>query len=1351
MTTTRITLTVDGTDLSADPGKTLLDLCKESGIYIPTLCHADKLNPNGSCGICVVDLEDHGLVSACTTLVADGMVIRTKSRDVLSARKQRLEELLGGHYGDCVAPCTTACPAHIDVQGYIALISRGAYKEASELIRENLPLPATIGRVCPHPCEEACRRNLVDQPLSIRNLKRFAGDYEIAYGYKKLPEKQPPTNKRVAVVGSGPAGLTAAYYLSLIGHEVVVFEALPKAGGMLRYGIPDYRLPQDILDNEIDTILSLGVELQTEKALGKDFTIKSLKNDGFQAVFLGIGAHNSYKMRIEGEDLDGVWLGTDFLRMITLGTPPALKDKSVAIIGGGNTAIDASRSALRLEAKEVTILYRRSRVEMPAGTWEIEEAEEEGIKLNFLAAPVRIIGKKGSVSELECIKMVLGEPDASGRRRPVPVPGSEFTIPVDIVIAAVGQMPDLSCLSEDQDLELGRQNIKVDDETMMTNINGVFSGGDCVIGAATAIEAVAAGKTAALSIDNFLKTGVPLKPPMPFSIIKGDLEEIDTMEYTDIERVPRRGVPTLRPDERKHDFTEFEKPYAEDMALKETERCLECGCKASYDCKLRDLSTEHDISLIKNKDSYLYPVSTSHAFIERDPNKCIVCGLCVQTCNDIQGCGALHIDYRVGEFKSTCEACGQCMAVCPTGALASKKDLEPEHEVTTTCPYCGCGCSFKLGIRGNFIVKVTAAAGNPANEGQLCVKGQFGNDYINHPGRLTEPLIKQGGKFVKATWDEALALVAEKLAGYKGGQFAVISSAKCSNEENYLIQKFTRAVMKTNNVDHCARLCHAPTVAGLVQSFGSGAMTNSIAEIRDAKCIFAIGTNTTAAHPIIGLRVKEAVWNGAALIVANPKKIDLCRYARIFLQHKPGTDVVLMMGMMRVIVDEGLFDQDFIDGRCENFEEFKKSIDKFDLKSTEKITGVSRDKITAAARLYAETKPGSILYSMGITQHSHGTDNVLATSNLAMLTGNVGKRSAGVNPLRGQNNVQGACDMGALPNVYPGYQKVIIPEIREKFEKAWGCSLDHDLGLTHMEIFDAVFDGKIKALYLVGENPLLSEANSTHAREAIKKLDFFVAQDIFLTETAQLADVVLPGASYAEKDGTITNTERRVQRIREAIKPVGSSKPDWKITCEIAEKMGETGFGFENPEQIMEEIASVAPIYGGLSYKRLEGIGLQWPCPSADHPGTQYLHSERFATPNGKGKFFPLEYKPSAELPDSEYPLLLTTDRSLYHFHTSTMTRKVEGLNLMHGCELIRINPEDASRLGLKEGDMVHVTSRRGKIQVRTNVTDICPAGVVSMTFHFAESPVNELTNPVLDPVAKIPETKVCSVKIEKA
>ena len=525
-------------------------------------------------------------------------------------------------------------------------------------------------------------------------------------------------------------------------------------------------------------------------------------------------------------------------------------------------------------------------------------------------------------------------------------------------------------------------------------------------------------------------------------------------------------------------------------------------------------------------------------------------------------------------------------------------------------------------------------------------------------------------------------------------------------------------------------------------------MTNSIGEIGDAACILAIGTNTTVAHPIIGLQIKKAVQKGAYLIVANPKEIDLCRFADIFVQHQPGSDVALLMGMMRVIVDEGLLDEAFIRDRCENFAAFKESLGNFDLDFVEQTTGVPRAKIVAAARCYATNKPATILYAMGITQHTHGTDNVMATSNMALLTGNVGKPSTGVNPLRGQNNVQGACDMGALPNVYPGYQRVSDPEVRKKFESAWNCSLSDSPGPTHVEIFDAICEGQIKALYVVGENPILSEANANHVEEALNDLEFLVVQDMFLSETARFADVVLPAASFAEKDGTFTNTERRVQRVRKAIEPLGDARPDWWITCQIARRMDGQGFDFSHPTEIMDEIAALTPSYGGISYERLETGGLQWPCTTPEHPGTPILHVGRFA--RGKGKFIPLEYRPSAELPDDEYPLLLTTDRSLYHYHTSTMTRRVEGLEVLHGQELLQINPGDAAQLGLADGEMVQISSRRGEITVRTQVTDTCPPGVVSMTFHFAESPVNVLTNSALDPVAKIPETKVCAVRIDR-
>jgi len=537
-------------------------------------------------------------------------------------------------------------------------------------------------------------------------------------------------------------------------------------------------------------------------------------------------------------------------------------------------------------------------------------------------------------------------------------------------------------------------------------------------------------------------------------------------------------------------------------------------------------------------------------------------------------------------------------------------------------------------------------------------------------------------------------------------------------------------------------------VAGLATTFGSGAMTNSINDIGDAACILAIGTNTTEAHPIIGFNIKKAVRRGTKLIVANPREIQLVRFADIWLRHNLGTDVALLMGMMRVIVDERLLDSAFIEERCEDFDAFRESLKNFGLIVVEKITGVPADQIAEAARMYATNSPASILYAMGITQHSHGTDNVIATANLAMLTGNIGKPGSGVNPLRGQNNVQGACDMGALPNVYPGYQAVSDPAIKEKFEVAWGCSLSAQPGLTVIDILEAAYTEQLKAVYVIGENPVLSEPEAKHAEEALRKLEFLVVQDMFLTETAQLADVVLPGTTFAEKDGTFTNTERRVQRIRKVIEPIGNSKPDWWITCQLAQRMESRGFDFTHPSEIMDEIGGLTPSYGGISYERLETTGLQWPCPTREHPGTPILHSKQFT--RGKGRFVPLEYKPPAELPDDEYPLALTTGRSLFHFHTGTMSRKVTGLNIFRGEEQVEINPADALRLGIADGEIIKVISRRGEVIAKAKITDISPPGAIFMTFHFAESPTNVLTNPALDPVSKIPEFKVCAVRIEK-
>jgi len=796
---------------------------------------------------------------------------------------------------------------------------------------------------------------------------------------------------------------------------------------------------------------------------------------------------------------------------------------------------------------------------------------------------------------------------------------------------------------------------------------------------------------------------------------------------------------------------------------------LDCmTCEKSGDCRLEKYAYELGVSSSRfDGEKINYPLITDNPFIERDNRKCILCGRCISVCTDVQQCGVLdfarrgfHTLVTTGFDKplteTTCVFCGNCLSVCPVGALVEleRKGKGREWELkktTTICPYCGCGCQITLHTKDNQVVKVTSPPDAPANSGWLCIKGKFGFEFINSPERLTHPLIKENGRFREVSWDEALDFMASKLRQikekYGPDSLAGLSSAKCTNEENYLFQKFMRAVIGTNNVDHCARLCHSSTVAGLARAFGSGAMTNSIAELAEADCILVTGSNTSETHPIVALQIKTAVRNGAKLIVADPRKIELTRFAHLWLRQKPGTDVALFNGIMWVILNEGLEDKDFIRERTENFESLEEVVKDYPPEKVEEITGVSAEDIVRVARIYARAERASIVYAMGITQHTTGTDNVLALANLAMLCGNVGKESTGVNPLRGQNNVQGACDMGALPNVFPGYQSVEDEKIREKFEKAWGVSLPENPGLTVVEMIHAAEEGKVRGMYIMGENSALSDPNSGRTRKALERLDFLVVQDIFLSETAQLAHLVLPAACFAEKEGTFTNTERRVQRVRKALSPPGEAKADWEIISDLARRM-EYPMQYRHPAEIMEEIASLTPIYGGIVYSRLGKEGLQWPCPDLSHPGTSYLHRDKFT--RGKGRFHPTPYKPAAELPDGEYPFILSTGRVLFHFHTGTMTRRVRGIEEIYPQGLVEINPEDAASLGLSQGDLVEVTSRRGTVRARVQVTDKSPRGVVFMSFHFREAACNILTIDALDPVAKIPEFKVCAVKVKK-
>ncbi len=675
--------------------------------------------------------------------------------------------------------------------------------------------------------------------------------------------------------------------------------------------------------------------------------------------------------------------------------------------------------------------------------------------------------------------------------------------------------------------------------------------------------------------------------------------------------------------------------------------------------------------------------------------------------------------------------------------------------VLTTCTYCGCGCGLYLVSDGDKLIGAYPSRNHPVSQGALCVKGWNCFEFANSPDRLTRPLIKKDGKFTPATWDQALGLIVERFKHFRDrhgpDSLAFLSSAKTTNEENYLMMKLARAVFKTNNVDHCARLCHASTVAGLAATFGSGAMTNSIGEFEDAELFLITGSDTTAQHPLIGSRIINAVKDrGARLIVIDPREIEIATYATIYARQRNGTDVAWINGLIQVIISEELYDRQYINERTEGFEGLRELVKDYTPGYVERITSIPKEKIIQIARAYADAPRAMIVYSMGITQHTTGVDNVKSLANLAMVTGHVGFPSTGVNPLRGHNNVQGSCDMGALPDVFSGYQEVTDKNARRKFERSWNVEgLPAHAGLTVTEIIDAAGKGGVRGLYIMGENPAISDPNSNHVRECLRKAAFLVVQDIFLSDTAEYAHVVLPAASFAEKDGTFTNTERRVERIRRAIDPPGEAIPDWQILCELARGMGYKGMNYSHPSQIMDEIAQLTPIYGGVSYERLDPYGVQWPCSSKDHPGTPYLHKDGFV--KGKGTFMPRPYIPPAESADEEYNFTLSTGRVYWHWHTLTMTGRTSILEREAPEAYVEIHPENAEELGLETGDYVKVSSRRGTIRIKAKVTRGVAKGSVFIPFHFRDAAANVLTNPALDPVAKIPEYKVCAVRVERA
>lgn len=713
----------------------------------------------------------------------------------------------------------------------------------------------------------------------------------------------------------------------------------------------------------------------------------------------------------------------------------------------------------------------------------------------------------------------------------------------------------------------------------------------------------------------------------------------------------------------------------------------------------------------------------------------------------------------------------------------------PNHQDTalsqvtrTTCPYCGVGCTLDLHLADGIIFQVTSPFESIVNHGNLCVKGRFGYDFLYSKNRVTAPMVRKEpqrpgqrtqafdrSEWREVSWDEALDLVARRLVEiyhqHGSNALAAYCCAKATNEDNYLLQKLFRSLFRTNHIDHCTRLCHAASVVALQMALGSSAMSNTAAEVIENDVFIVTGSNTTENHPIIALQMKDAVRkHGAKLIVVDPRRIELVNYAALWLPEKPGSDVAVFSAMAHVILKENLTNRAFIEARTENFDSFAASMEKFTPEYAEQVSGVDRNLIIQAARMYAGAKNAAIYWALGIPESSHGTDNALSLINLALLTGHIGRRGSGLNPLRGQNNVQGASDSGAMPWHYPGYQRVDDENHARKFEQAWGIEpggLNRRLGLTTTEILSSTGSpGGVRALYIMGENPMMSEPNLNLTRHHMQQLEFVVAQDLFINESGAFADVFLPAAAWAEKDGTFTNTDRRVQRVRQAAQPPGQARADWQIICDLGQRieaglaalnpahLAASRWSYTHPSQVLAEMGSLVPEYAGVNYQRIEQLGLQTPVWDEHHPGTPFLYGDTF--PRGRGKFHPLNDSPNAETPDEEYPLILTTGRVLEHWHGGSMTRNAS-LNEIWPEALLEIHPSDAARLGIADHSPVRVTSRRGSIVLRARATRRVTPGVVFIPFHFAEAAANLLTIDALDPQAKIPEYKACAVRVVSA
>ena len=1085
----KIRLNIDGKEVRGIVGQTILEVADENDIYIPTLCFDERTEIYGACGLCVCEVEGNPkLVKACATEIAPNMVVRTDTEKVIESRKTNLELLLSNHTGDCRPPCVLNCPAGTDCQGYVGLIANGEFEEANALIKDKIPLPASLGRVCPHPCEDNCRRKLVDEPVSIQWLKRFAADRNLSEGGQYIPDLASETGKNVGIIGGGPMGLSAAYFLRRMGHEVTVFESMPKCGGMLRYGIPEYRLPKEVLDEEIALIERMGVTIVADTKVGVDIPFETIRTD-FDAVLIAIGAWVSTGVGCKGEDAQGVIGGIDFLRKVVRHEEIKL-GANVAIVGGGNTAMDACRTAKRLGADKVYNIYRRTKDEMPADMVEIEEAEEEGVIFRNLTNPIEVIaGDDGHVKQVVLQIMELGEPDKSGRRAPKPVEGKTETLDIDNMILAIGQAVDASLFDMDK---TKKGAVMYDPKTFMTSIPGVFAGGDCGNDKISiAVEAVADAEKAAEMIDLYL-FGEELGYEKPYFVTRDDVTE---KTFEDRERLCRPKMEHLTPEERRDNFTEIVFGYDEDQAVYEANRCLECGCHDYFECKLVEFANEYDVKperFAGDKNNLEY--SDEHPFIIRDPNKCILCGLCVRVCDEVMGIGALGLINRGFDTvikptlekplsESGCVSCGQCTSVCPTGALQERlsisKPVPLETEsAETVCPYCSVGCSIDVEVYGNMFVKANPNKFGPVNRGLLCGRGKFCLDSALLEGKLLNPLIKSADGFREADYHEALMLTAKKAQSvatrYGKDAVAVAISDRYTNEEAYIMKGLADSI-------GAKVLCFNNRASGIAPVLGLDASPNTIDELLSTELIIVAGYDIVSA-PVLTLKFKQAAENGAKVILINPEgcEQDHFEFAK---QYYVKNDNSFFKGVAKALLDMGKA------SGIKGFDEFKESL----------AGAVVTDDAKAVAEAYAKAKKAMIVFEQNFVT----TETASLLADIALLSGHIGSPRDGILQIKPKNNSQGLIDMG----------------VTDGAEALCG----------------------VKALLVFGEDP---EAELTG-------LEFLMVSDTHMTNTAGRADVVLPATSFMCTGGTFTNTERRIQETAGVIDE-GVQLDNAEIAIEIA-------------------------------------------------------------------------------------------------------------------------------------------------------------------------------------------------------